>query len=112
MFIKVNFNTFDSEFRNIDRATQFPKCLEALFDYLTEMEDSDGFGRELDVIALCCEYTEYETIFELLHQYPDLRELDIDDKFDFEKTLQNLQNHTTVIGNPGDETEPFIIQNF
>ena len=111
MFIKVNFNTFDREFRNIARATQFPKCLEALFDYLTEMEDDDN-DVELDVIALCCEYTEYETIFELLHQYPDLRELDIDDKFDFEKTLQNLQKHTTVIGNTGDETEPFIIQNF
>ena len=105
MFIKVNFNTFDREFRNIDRATQFPECLEALFDYLTEMEDADN-DVELDVIALCCEYTEYETIFELLHQYPDLLETD------FEKTLEKLQNHTTVIGNPTDETKPFIIQNF
>ena len=34
------------------------------------------------------------------------------DASDLEKTLQNLQNHTTVIGNPGDETEPFIIKNF
>ena len=112
MFIKVNFDTFKREFRNSDRASQFPERLEALFDYLTEMEDSDGFGRELDVIALCCEYTEYETIFELLHQYPDLRERDFDDNFDFEKTLQNLQNFTTVIGKPTDETKPFIIQNF
>lgn len=111
MFIKVNFDTFDSEFRNIARATQFPKCLEALFDYLTEMEDDDN-DVELDVIALCCEYTEYETIFDLLHQYPDLRERDFDDNFDFEKTLQNLQNFTTVIGKPTDETKPFIIQNF
>ena len=111
MFIKVNFDTFKREFRNSDRASQFPERLEALFDYLTEMEDDDN-DVELDVIALCCEYTEYETIFELLHQYPDLRELDFDDKFDFEKTLEKLQNHTTVIGNPGDETKPFIIQNF
>ena len=33
--------------------------LEALLHYLKELEESIGEDMELDVIAICCDYTEY-----------------------------------------------------
>jgi len=56
---------------------------------------------ELDPIALCCEYTEYNDFEELQSQYPDI------------KDMEDLSNYTTVI--PVDnamKTDSFIILNF
>jgi hypothetical protein len=33
--------------------------LDALYEYLTDLEESIGEELELDVIALCCDYMEY-----------------------------------------------------
>ncbi len=37
---------------------------QALYDYLTEYEEDTGTEIELDVISLCCEFTEYESVEE------------------------------------------------
>ena len=39
-----------------------PDGLNALYDYLTELENDIGEEMELDVIAICCDYTEYESL--------------------------------------------------
>jgi len=72
--------------------------LEALFNYLEEYEESGGDELELDVIAFCCEYTEYENIKEFQDNYGD----------DF-KTREDIENNTTLIDIDG---EAFIIQDF
>lgn len=43
--------------------------LDALYEYLTDLEDDTGVEQELDVIGLCCEWTEYESIEEFNHDY-------------------------------------------
>ena len=43
--------------------------LNALYEYLTVLEDDTGVEQELDVIGLCCEWTEYESIEEFNHDY-------------------------------------------
>ena len=50
---------FDDYMRseNFSRAGRF-----ALYEYLTEYEEDTGEEIELDVIALCCEFTEYENL--------------------------------------------------
>jgi hypothetical protein len=53
----VDLATFCEAFRRMGRASQFQN-LEWLYDYLEEYSDSTGEPVELDVIALCCEYTE------------------------------------------------------
>ena len=61
----VNLYQFREAFRLVGREDQFTyEGLEVLFDYLEEYEDSTGEEIELDVIALCCEYSEdsYEVI--------------------------------------------------
>jgi len=57
----------------------------ALFDYLTEYEESTDEQIKLDVIALCCDYTEYESLGECLKNYDNI----------IDKT--DLENHTQVI---------------
>jgi hypothetical protein len=56
MIQTINVSDFRDAFRACGRADQFSyEGLGALFDYL---EDFDGGGYELDVIALCCDYAE------------------------------------------------------
>jgi hypothetical protein len=43
--------------------------LVALYDYLTDMEDGMDDEIELDVVALCVEYTEYPSAWEAMEQY-------------------------------------------
>ena len=70
--------------------------LRALFEYLEQYEEYSGQELELDVIALCCDFTEYTNFAEFSNDYDDIDEDDI-------------ENHTTVIP-VGDEA--FIIQQF
>ena len=49
------------EFYNYGRGEQFsPYGIEALYEHIVEMEQATGEEMELDVIELCCNYTEYE----------------------------------------------------
>lgn len=109
MFIKVTFDRFKQEFCSLQRANQFPLCLEFLFDYFNDNE----IEVELDVIALCCEYTEFKDMKEALESYPDNKVLKPNGKsLDFDKTLENFLNHTMVLGEPKNAKSPFIISNY
>jgi hypothetical protein len=98
--------------------------LGALYDYLTDIEEAIGEEIELDVIALCCEFTEYENWDEFKKDYPsiadDAEDIALPDKEyqddDFElndykdELLEQLSEHTQVINIPN--SEGFIIQGF
>jgi hypothetical protein len=82
------------------RENQFScEGLEALYDYLTDMEEDTGEEVELDVIALCCEYSEYATLEEYLADYcPDIYREDYDDYEEFkEAVVEYIENNTTLI---------------
>jgi hypothetical protein len=56
----IGFTQFSDAFRAYDRYDQFGyDALKALFDYLEELEQDIGEEMELDVIALCCDWTAY-----------------------------------------------------
>lgn len=64
----IGWGQFSEAFARMDRKDQFSyEALELIYDYLTELEDSTGEEVELDVIAICCEYSEEsaESIAEL-----------------------------------------------
>jgi len=61
-----SFSQFSAAFRHADRRDQFQN-LRWLYEHL---ENLSGEPVELDVIALCCEYTE-DTYDEILSSYPD-----------------------------------------
>lgn len=66
----VSLNEFRDAFHEMDRGDQFSyKGLEALFNELEEYNESTDTPFELDVIALCCDYTEVEDADDFLANY-------------------------------------------
>ena len=96
----INYYDFRAEFRAFGREEQFTRQgLKALFDYLEELADDCGIEIELDVIALCCEFVEYDSL-EDFHSVYDKKEF---------PDLETLRGYTDVI-EFGDES--FIIAEF
>lgn len=94
----VELYDFEQAFHAYERFDNFGyDGLKALFNYLTELEEDCGVEMELDVIALCCDYTRYEDLDELNKEYRE----------EF-KTLDEVRDHTTVI--EIEDSEAFIIQ--
>ena len=73
--------------------------LEALFEDMEQYEDDCGTEIELDVIAICCDYTQY-TVEELQSEFPDMAVeiADTGDPDDIEDWLEALPEKTSVIG--------------
>ena len=78
----LNENQFINEFGNSGQyANNFSKeGLKALYEHLSELENL-----ELDVIAICCEYAEYESFDELIADYSQYT------------TLESIESETVVI---------------
>lgn len=93
----VDFQTFRDTFRAYDRVDQFSReGLELLFDHLEEMERDNGEEIELDVVALCCDYTE-DTPEIIAQDYRiDLDGVDDDDTA--QAVMDYLCDNTTVVG--------------
>jgi len=109
MYQDINFSMFCDAFNRSDRKDQFSyDGLRALFDYLTQYEEEAGEDIELDVIALCCEWTEYESATEAASEYmafegmtfdEDGAELETADEVE-EKAIKFLEDNTTLIRMP------------
>jgi len=77
--------------------------LEALYLYLSELSEEIGEDIELDVIALSCEWVEYDSLEECLADYSET----------FQKentTIEKLREHTQVI--EIEDSKAIIIQQF
>jgi len=62
MYVRINHDEFIEQFERHGRKDQFSRpALTALFDFYTMAEDELG-ECFIDVIAICCEWTEYSTI--------------------------------------------------
>jgi hypothetical protein len=84
------------------RPEQFSrKALVALFDYLDQLEQDLGEEQELDVIAICCEWTEYADPIEAAEAYgweaPEVPEGEERDDTSDRKALEYLQDNTHVV---------------
>ena len=77
---------FHDAFRNMKRSENFSyKGLDELFDYFEMLEDEIGEKIELDVIAICCDYVEYDSFEELQADYNDI------------ETEEDLYDNTSVV---------------
>lgn len=82
----VNRSTFIDSFTKADRQDNFSfEGLCALYDYFDDMDES----WELDVIAICCDFSEYD-LKDLRREYPDYN-----DSSD-EELLSYLNDNTVV----------------
>ena len=71
----INFRDFVGAFTRMERSEQFSYSgLEALFEYLEDVYEGDY---ALDVIALCCEWSEYCDVADINMDYgQDFEDLD------------------------------------
>ena len=73
----VRLHDFAQAFHDYDRGNQFTTLgLMALFEYFEDLERDIGEEIELDVIAICIEYTEYADLAEIQTVYHDLQDMD------------------------------------
>ena len=68
----------------------------ALFEYFEQYEQDCDMEIEFDPVGIRCDFDEYENLEDVKKSYQDI------------ETLEDLQNHTTVIEIP--ETDRLIIQ--
>lgn len=85
----VQFSDFYDAFQRIRPNNFSYEGLQALFEYLEQYEEDTGEELELDVIALCCDFSEY-TAEEFQQEYGD-------DELDDNELLEWLQDQTIVI---------------
>jgi hypothetical protein len=97
MKTRVYLDDFVQSFKDHGRESQFSRpALYGLFNYLERYEEDTGEEIELDVIALCCDYTEAS--------YKDIADdygIDVSDCEDVEDmreaVLEHLEGETQVV---------------
>ena len=94
----VYLNDFRDAFQRVRPDNFSYDGLEALYDHLTEYEQDTDEEIELDVIAICCDYVEYENLAAFQRDYG--KEY---------KTIDDIENETIVIRI---DDEAFIIAAF
>ena len=103
----INFYDFERAFIHMGRENQFTyKGKQALFNELEEYEEATGEQIELDIIGLCCDYTEFKNLEEFQKNYGNEY-----------KNFEDIEYNTRLIPvfvytSKGCEIESFIIQNF
>ena len=73
----IDIYEFRRAFVDYDRTDQFSyEGLGALFDWLEELAEDTDTPYELDVIGLCCEFTEYSDLEEIKQAYNTINTID------------------------------------
>jgi hypothetical protein len=97
----VTKSMFTDSFQSIRPDNFSYSGLSALYDYLTDLEDGTGQEIELDVVAICCNFFEYESATSAAGDYGQ-------DFSNEDDALEYLLNNTPVIEHAGG----VIIENF
>lgn len=98
---------FERAFVDADRKENFSyEALGLLFDYFEDYEEQTGEEIELDVIAICCDYTE-DTVADIARNYSiDLNDADPEaDDYDDQCrqiVFDYLSDRTSVVGDTAD----------
>ena len=92
----IGFYEFREAFRSLRPDNFSYEGMQALFDYLEQIEEDTGEEIELDVIALCCDYSE-ASWEEIARDYGiDVRGLD---ETDTQSEVMNyLEMNTAIVG--------------
>ena len=105
----VTKSAFIDAFKDYNREDNFSyDGLCALFDWLEELGEETGQEFELDVIALCCEFSEYGSALEACENYDFEPDEDDDEDDQEDEALDWLRQRTAIITFPGG----IVIQDF
>jgi len=105
----VNLSAFMDAFHAYKRYGQFGyTALQILFEYLEELESETGEELELDVIALCCDYS-VDSVADIASNYDiDLSECE-DDDAKRDVVMEYLNDNTSVCGEFETDEGHFIV---
>ena len=113
---QITFSQFCDRFRDMNRDNNFSyDGKRALFDYLENLEQDIGKEIDLDIIALCCEYSEYKDLNEYLKDYENQHEEKTEEETDedfLNRIEEEINNKTTLIKFKDDLDEGFIISQY
>jgi hypothetical protein len=113
MKMTVYLGDFRDEFRKAGRENQFSyEGLGILFNWIEQLDDDTGTETELDVIGLCCDFSE-DTARDIADNYgfEVLESMDNDDVT--EMVRRHLDYNTIVCGEHETDGETyFIYQNY
>ncbi len=98
----VTESDFVDGFDRVGRSENFSRQgRRALYEYLTELEESCGEELEYDPVAVCCDYSEYAGAVEAAEDFGwEGRDPDDEDAAE-ESALRWLDDRTTVVRHPG-----------
>ena len=104
----IDVHGFRRAFERTDRKDQFSyKALQVLFDWFEQYEDDTGEEIELDVIAICCDFQEFDNLEDFRKQYSNYDDMEDTDLIDW------LEQHNIFISlGDIDGSDGFIIQLF
>ena len=111
MKMTLDSHGFRNAFERCGRQNQFSHCGKlALFEHLESIEQDTGSEIELDVVGLCCDFTEFVTALEVAKNFSPFFTIDEDlnEEEQERQALQFLSDSTTIIPFDGG----VIIQNF
>lgn len=93
----VDIYSFRAAFERLRPSNFSYEGLEVLFDYLEEYEESCGQEMELDVIGICCDFSE-DTWLNIAEYYSIDLEGCVDDEERMEKVKEYLEDEGVFVG--------------
>jgi len=100
MVITIDNHDFIQAFKDAGREDQFSlDALTVLFHHLEEWESQMSEPMELDVIAICCDYEEYDSIEDFQRDYGE----------EMYSSIEDIEERTLLLAKP---ISGFVIQKF
>ena len=99
MTIKTDVTRYDfhEAFNQCGRGNQFSnEGLDLIYDHLNDYELTEDSNIDLDVIAICCEFSEYDSLKDFQYDYGD-EYVSMDMIEDNTIVLQNKDSNSFVI---------------
>lgn len=108
----IGINEFRRAFEDHGRGSQYShEGLGLLFEYLQNLEDSTGEEMELDVVGICCDWSEYESavaaVLDMTNWRPDKS---VDEDEQEAQALEYLRECSNIID--WLDSGGVIVQNF
>ena len=112
MIQTVNNSDFHNAFNSMDRGNQFSyEALNLIYEYLEQLEEDMGKPIELDVISICCEYSEMSYTDIIGNYDTDITESEANTEEEQIAYIKDwLSDNTMVIGESDDGV--FVFQQF
>lgn len=104
----VSFSEFSDSFRDIRPDNFSYQALRILFSYFEQYEDETGEDIELDVIAICCDFSE-DSFENIADQYGIELDEEMDEDFQKQQVIEHLEGEGAYVG---DSINGIVYRNF